>query len=75
MLYLLGLTCVLLCFGLWSFIRTDVLCCFVLLEPTWMLYRVPRVSPGVLNSGLSLVFGGCALSFWTLERLLSSHSH
>ena len=23
------------------------LCCFVLLEPTWMLYRVPRVSPGV----------------------------
>ena len=22
-------------------------CCFVLLEPTWMLYRVPRVSPGV----------------------------
>jgi len=24
-----------------------ILCCFVLLEPTWMLYRVPRVSPGV----------------------------
>ena len=22
-------------------------CCFVLLEPTWMLYREPRVSPGV----------------------------
>jgi len=24
-----------------------IVCCFVLLEPTWMLYRVPRVSPGV----------------------------
>ena len=23
------------------------MCCSVLLEPTWMLYRVPRVSPGV----------------------------
>ena len=26
---------------------TVCVCCFVLLEPTWMLYRVPRVSPGV----------------------------
>ena len=30
-----------------SLARSRSLCCFVLLEPTWMLYRVPRVSPGV----------------------------
>ena len=25
--------------------KLKVQCCFVLLEPTWMLYRVPMVSP------------------------------
>ena len=30
-------------------------CCFVLLVPTWLLYRVPRVSPGVTAPNLRLL--------------------
>ena len=30
-------------------------CCFVLLVPTWLLYRVPRVSPGITAPNLRLL--------------------
>ena len=33
----------------------SLVCCFVLLVPTWLLYRVPRVSPGVTAPNLRLL--------------------
>ena len=56
-------------------------CCFVLLEPTWMLYRVPRVSPGVtapiLRSPPSRATPGPPLPYRPLQsaRLLLSGAH
>ena len=35
--------------------KVETLCCFVLLVPTWLLYRVPRVSPGVTAPNLRLL--------------------